>query len=178
MAKGFTDIAIRNLQAGETRQEFPDAGCAGLYVIVQPSGKKSFAVRYRFDGKPRKLTLKAGVSLAGARKLAGDALLAVEQGNDPAETKKETRAKLKAAKADTVRALCENYLKREGGKLRTEHDLHFRRCFRRQRPLRFAHSKPAHGSDSLRPVENVVTGRYSNGGGGELCVGPYLSFLR
>jgi len=121
MAKGFTDIAIRNLQAGETRQEFPDAGCAGLYVIVQPSGKKSFAVRYRFDGKPRKLTLKAGVSLAGARKLAGDALLAVEQGNDPAETKKETRAKLKAAKADTVRALCENYLKREGGKLRTEH---------------------------------------------------------
>jgi hypothetical protein len=36
----------------------------------------------------------------------------------------------------------------------------------------------SHGSDSLRPVENVVTGRYSNGGGEELCVGSWLSFLR
>jgi integrase len=64
---------------------------------------------------------QTGVSLAGARKLAGDAMYEVEQGRDPAETKKETRAKLKAAKADTVQALCENYLKREGSKLRTEH---------------------------------------------------------
>jgi integrase len=49
-------------------------------------------------------------------------LLAVEQGHDPAQTKKETRAKIKAAKADSVQALCENYLKREGGKLRTGYE--------------------------------------------------------
>jgi hypothetical protein len=45
MAKGFTDIAIRNLKAGDTRREIPDPGARGLYVIVQVSGKKSFAVR-------------------------------------------------------------------------------------------------------------------------------------
>jgi len=119
MATGFTDIAIRNLQPADIRREIPDSGCGGLYVIVQPSGKKSFAVRYRFDGRPKKLTLPGGLTLAAARKLAGDALLAVEQGHDPAIAKKAARAKIKAAKADTVQALCENYLRREAGKLRT-----------------------------------------------------------
>jgi Arm DNA-binding domain len=57
MAKGFTDIAIRNLKPGDVRREIPDPGATGLYLIVQPSGKKSFAVRYRFDGRPKKLTL-------------------------------------------------------------------------------------------------------------------------
>jgi len=28
MAKGFTDIAIKNLKPGETRREIPDPGCA------------------------------------------------------------------------------------------------------------------------------------------------------
>jgi len=120
VTKGFTDIAIRNLAAGNTRREIPDLGCAGLYVIVQPSGKKSYAVRFRFDGRPKKLTLPRGLTLAAARKLAGDALLAVEQGRDPAAAK-ATRQKIKAAKANTVQALCENYLTREAGKLRTGH---------------------------------------------------------
>ena len=108
MAIGFTDIAIRNLKAGDVRREIPDRGCAGLYVVVQPSGKKSFAVRHRHNGKPRKLTLKAGITLKAARKLAGDALLGVEQGRDPAEAKKETRAKATATEANTVQALCES----------------------------------------------------------------------
>ena len=109
---GFTRIAIRNLGAGDKRRAIPDPGCAGLYVIVQPSGKKSFAVRYRFDCRPKKLALPGGLTLAAARKLAGDALLAVEQGHDPAIEKKASREKIKAAKADTVHALCENYLRR------------------------------------------------------------------
>jgi integrase len=121
MAKGFTDIAIQNLKPGDTRREIPDPGCAGLYLVLQPSGKKSFAVRYRFNNTPRKLTLQAGVSLAAARKLASDALHEVAQGRDPSEAKKATRATATAAKANTVRSLCENYLKREAGKLRTGH---------------------------------------------------------
>ena len=93
-------------------------------MIVQPSGKKSFAVRYRHGGTPRKLTLAGGITLKAARKLASDALYELEQGSDPSETKKEARAKLQAAKANTVKALCENYLSREakkpeGEKLRT-----------------------------------------------------------
>jgi hypothetical protein len=119
MARGLTDIAIQNLKAGDTRREVPDPACAGLYVIVQPSGRKSFAVRYRFAGLPRKLTLQSGVSLAAARKLTADAMHEVAQGRDPSEAKKVTSAKARAAETNTVRALCETYLSREAGKLRT-----------------------------------------------------------
>jgi integrase len=119
MAKGFTDIAIRNLQPGPVRREIPDAGCGGLYLVLQPSGAKSWAVRYRYNGTPRKLTLAGGLTLKTARKLASDALYELEQSRDPAQTKQEARAKIKAAKANTVRALCENYLHREAGKLRS-----------------------------------------------------------
>jgi hypothetical protein len=63
MAKGFTDIAIRNLKAGDVRREIPDPGCAGLYLVLQPSGSRSWAVRYRHAGTPRKLTLAGGLTL-------------------------------------------------------------------------------------------------------------------
>jgi integrase len=119
MAKQLTDIAIRNLRAGATRREVPDPGARGLYVIIQPSGIKGFAVRYRHDGKTRKLTLKAGILLAAARKAAADALYEVEQGRDPAAAKKVAKAKAAAAAADTVEAICTEYLEREGKRLRT-----------------------------------------------------------
>ena len=118
--RGLTDFAIRNLKpAVQFDREIPDPGQRGLYVVIQPTGAKSFAVRYRYGGKPRKLTLNGGISLAAARKAAGDALYEVEQGRDPSEAKKITKAKAARAQADTVQAICEEYLAREGQKLRT-----------------------------------------------------------
>lgn len=57
MTKTLTAIAVRNLRPRAVRYETPDGGCRGLWVIVQPTGVKSWAVRYRFCGVPRKLTL-------------------------------------------------------------------------------------------------------------------------
>lgn len=68
----LTDLSIRNLKPQADRYELPDPGARGLYVVVHPSGKRSFVVRYRHVGVPRKLTLQAGISLAAARKLAAD----------------------------------------------------------------------------------------------------------
>ena len=115
----LTDISVRNLKAGPKRREVPDPGARGLYVIVQPSGKKSFAVRYRFAGKPRKLTLKSGISLAAARKEAADALYAVEKGNDPGAVKRLVKQEQQLAAENTLRAVADEYLKREGKRLRT-----------------------------------------------------------
>jgi integrase len=112
MAKLLTDIGIRNLQPKPQRYEVPDPGARGLYVIVQPSGRKSFAVRYRYGGKSQKLTLTPGLSLAAARRAAADAMFEVAQGRDPAFAKQERKAKAAAASKDTLRAVCEEYLGR------------------------------------------------------------------
>jgi len=121
-SRRFTDIAIRNLKPKADRYEVPDPGARGLYVVVHPSGKTSFAVRYRHVGIPRKLTLQSGVSLAAARKMAADAMHELAQGRDPAEAKKEAKAKINAAAINTVANICEEYFRREHGKLRTAAD--------------------------------------------------------
>jgi len=119
MAKMLTAKAIESLRPGPERREVVDAGQRGLRVIVQPSGVRSFAVRYRHGGRPRKLTLLPGIGLAEARKLAADAMYQVAQGIDPAAAKQaEKRAR---QLPDTFRAIAEEYDRREGSKLRSAH---------------------------------------------------------
>jgi len=105
MAK-LTTKFIENAKPADVRREIPDSGCRGLYLVVQPSGRKAWAVRYRFGGVTRKLTLDAGLTLAAARKAATDALHELERGNDPAALKFEARAATESAaaarKRDTV----------------------------------------------------------------------------
>ena len=45
------------MRARPQRYEVPDGGCVGLGVVVFPSRRKSFILRYRFRGLQRKLTL-------------------------------------------------------------------------------------------------------------------------
>jgi len=53
------------------RAEYADAGCPGLYLIVQSSGTRSWALRFRRQGRSVKHTLgragKGGLSLSAAR---------------------------------------------------------------------------------------------------------------
>ena len=85
MAK-LTDKAVQNMKPGPKRKEVPDAALPGLYLIVQATGSKSWAYRFRLHGKTRKLTLgrHLKIDLAGARKLAKAAELEIRQGKDPA----------------------------------------------------------------------------------------------
>jgi integrase len=117
--KRLTTKTIENLKGGAVRREIPDPQARGLYVIVQPSGRRSFAVRGRFEGRSFKLTLPAGTSLANARKAAGDAESEVAAGRNPAETVKAQKAEKRQAAADTFQKIADEYVKREGAKLRT-----------------------------------------------------------
>jgi integrase len=78
------------------RIEIADGALAGLYLVVQPTGAKSWAVRYRHDGKPTKLTLGPypRLPLGEARDAAREALGIVSEGQDPTSDKM-TLAKLK-----------------------------------------------------------------------------------
>ena len=109
MAK-LTAITVENIKPGPRRREIPDSGCQGLYLVVQPSGRKSWAVRYRFQGTPRKLTLDGALTLASARKAATDALYLLERGHDPATAKKSAKVRAELAAANTLRAVAEAYL--------------------------------------------------------------------
>src|SRR4051794_32711145 len=66
MAKRLTDAAIKKLKSAANRREIPDAG-SGLRLIIQTSGAKSWAMRFRRpNGKPAKLTLGT-VDLSGSK---------------------------------------------------------------------------------------------------------------
>lgn len=117
MARVFTDLTIRNLKAAPVRKEYPAGG--GLFVIVNPTGRKSYAVRYRFNGKSRKLTLPKGLTLKAARAAAAAALVEVEKGTDPSATKRAQKQAQQVTSANTFKAIAEGYMKLEGARLRS-----------------------------------------------------------
>jgi site-specific recombinase XerD len=100
-ASRLTARSVEQVKPGSARREIPDAG-SGLYLIVQPSGARSWAVRYRHNGIPRKHTLGPypRLDLTAAREAARAALEAVDRGNDPALLKREASRKQKAGVAD------------------------------------------------------------------------------
>ncbi|MEH6717679.1 MAG: tyrosine-type recombinase/integrase [Aurantimonas endophytica] len=93
MAKALTAKQIEAIKGGAARQELPDRLLPGLYLVVQTSGAKSWAIRYRAHGRPKKLTLGTwpALDLSSARNLARGVLRAVAEGGDPASEKKAAR---------------------------------------------------------------------------------------
>jgi integrase len=111
MAKVLTANAVRNAKPATTRTEIPDRGCVGLYLIVQPSGAKSWALRYRFGGVTRKLTLGAAtdddLTLASARRAAAEARHQIDLGVDPATSRRPPPIE---HADDSVEALAEQFI--------------------------------------------------------------------
>jgi integrase len=96
------------------RLELPDPALSGLYLVVQPSGAKSWALRYRYAGKPKKLTLGRWpvMGLADARAAASNAIEAVDYGNDPSAAKKATKAarlETQLSERDKIKTLVEKF---------------------------------------------------------------------
>jgi integrase len=112
MAKKLTDISIAKIKPHSTKRlEIPDAGKPGLYLVVHPTGRKAWAVRYRrlSDGKPRKLTLSGFPSLGMAHKLAQEALDRIADGGDPANEKRAARG---SRSSDIFGDIAKDFLKR------------------------------------------------------------------
>ena len=100
----LTEIAIKNIPVLEKRREVPDGKITGLYLIVQPSGAKSWALRYRAAGAPRKLTIGPypAIDIGKARRRAQEALGEIAGGKDPAATKRGARTAGKAEREADV----------------------------------------------------------------------------
>ena len=98
----LTDRALSKLNPGE----HADGKIPGLVFRVRPRGGKSWAYRYRINGRLRRLTLGAypALRLADARTAARTARKAVSLGRDPAAEKREAR------EADTFGELASRYI--------------------------------------------------------------------
>ena len=81
----LTIRTVETLRPAAVRREIPDSLMVGLYCVIHSTGRKVWAVRYRFRGLNRKLTLGPypAIGLKDARELAGKALRAVAEGRDP-----------------------------------------------------------------------------------------------
>ncbi len=113
MPKALTAKAVEGQQPDPNRRlEIPDGLLPGLYLIVQPGGAKSWAVRFRAGGRPAKITLGRwpAIELAKARELARGQFEAVARGRDPAAEKRAAKGTGQAiALPTTVGRLCDRY---------------------------------------------------------------------
>jgi len=115
MAKRLTPISIAKIKPDPTKRiEVPDSGKPGLYLVVQPSGRMSWAVRYRrlSDGKPRKLTFDGLASLSTAHQLAQQALDAIARGEDPAASKQASKATQAHGGSDLFGSVAAEFIER------------------------------------------------------------------
>ena len=112
----LTDRQVRSVAPQPTPIDVRDGHTRGLILTVLPSGRRQFSVRYRFQGKQRRLVLGEfpRLSLAKARKRADKELVAIRDGGDPAGERRAARAK----RTDTVATLAENYLVKHARKFK------------------------------------------------------------
>jgi integrase len=109
MTKLLTDRSVQSARAGSVRREISDGG-TGLYLVVQPSGAKSWALRYRYGGTPKKLTLGRYplFGLKDARDKARAAKDKLDHGIDPVTEKAEAKAR----EPDVVRNVGATFVER------------------------------------------------------------------
>ena len=84
--------AIRNAKPGDKARKMFDGG--GLYLEVAPSGGKWWRLKYRFDGKEKRLSLGVypDVSLKDARDRRDEARKLLANEIDPSENRKARKA--------------------------------------------------------------------------------------
>ena len=114
MARNLTTRTVETTKAGDVRREIPDGLLPGLYLICQPSGHKSWCVRYRHAGLPRKHTLGSWptIDLAEARDLGRKALIEAKRGKDPRDAKIVARQVARAAERDDVATIVAEFIER------------------------------------------------------------------
>ncbi len=88
----LTDTAIRNAKPAKKPRRMFDS--RGLYVEVAPSGGKWFRLKYRFEGKEKRLSLGVypDVSLKEARNRRDEMRRQIANGIDPGEQRKAMKA--------------------------------------------------------------------------------------
>lgn len=115
----LTDVAIRN--AKPKAKPFKLGDSLGLFLLVQPSGGKLWRLKYRIDGREKKLGLGTypEVSLSEARRRRDDARELIAAGKDPSREKQRDILQARAMAGNSFAGIAEEYCdkrKRDGDK--------------------------------------------------------------
>jgi integrase len=83
----LTDAAVKAAKPGSATRDIPDGDRSGLHLRVQPSGRKSWGLRIRINGRQPRFNIGGypATSLAEARDIAGRMRKAAARGEDPAD---------------------------------------------------------------------------------------------
>jgi integrase len=115
MSADLTARGIAALKPRADRYIVRDAKVSGLELRVCPDGRKLWTLRYRNTAKEqRRMNLgeHPRVGLAAARKRANAELRKVDGGIDPQAERQEAKRALELAKANSIEALCKDYIER------------------------------------------------------------------
>jgi integrase len=108
-------VARASVEPGKARTIYWDEGLPGFGLMVTAGGHRSYTVQYRKgggrSGTDRRMAIKGVLKLDAARREAKAILGRVAKGEDPLQARRDEAAKV----GGTLKAVCEDYLVREGG---------------------------------------------------------------
>jgi integrase len=106
----LTDTAIRLAKAEASDRKLADG--KGLYLLVTASGSKLWRLKYRIDGKEKKLALGSypDVGLKQARTRRDAARQLAQAGIDPSIAKREARIAKRVAASNTFAGIADEYV--------------------------------------------------------------------
>lgn len=115
----LTDIAIRS--AKPRLKPFKLGDSLGLFLLIQPSGGKLWRLKYRVDGREKKLAIGTypEIGLSDARKRRDEARELVAVGKDPSREKQRNKARSRIEAGNTFTAIAAEFCekrKRDGAK--------------------------------------------------------------
>lgn len=113
----LTDTAIRTAKPRPKPYKLSDS--LGLFVLVQPTGGKLWRLKYRVDGREKKLGFGTypEVSLIAARKQRDRARELIAAGKDPSREKQQAKHRAMASAANTFGEIAREFIekrRREG----------------------------------------------------------------
>ncbi len=106
----LSDTSVRNAKPASKAVRMFDGG--GLYLEVSPAGGKLWRLKYRFDGKEKRLALGIypDVGLKGARDRRDLARKLLADGIDPGQHRKATKATREALAGNSFEIICREWL--------------------------------------------------------------------
>lgn len=105
----LTDVAIRNAKPRLKPYKLGDS--LGLFLLVQPAGGKLWRLKYRVDGKEKKLSIGSypEVGLAEARRRRDDARELLSSGKDPSREQKRKKVQAQIQAETTFAAIAAEF---------------------------------------------------------------------